>query len=532
MFKTVPLTHQTKAFEKLKDLHNAALFWAMGRGKTKTAIDLACYHYNQKRCNGVLIVAPKLVHQQWVEQQIPQHCGEHYKALVFHPTPNKGQLKEFRVFMDDTAGMHFLSVHVDFFSKRDLKNKYLDEFIAKYNPMIILDEATRVKNPNSLRTKALCKLRRQLYGPALILTGTAFAKRPSDVWSLFDFLDYDILKQGYLTFKERYCVLQLSDFNLGNGRTVTARTELTENTYNRVKAHWANAQKRGVSLDQFCYDSALVYGMKAQDLKFVIESPVYVKYRYLDELRERISPVTDIIEPQDDVQLPPKVMQEYTFPLDKVQRDLIKQLEKQAFATYGGESLALKTKTALYMKALQICGGFLSTADIHGNQTNIRLQCPNPKLAFILDDLDELGGQQFLVFAVFRAELQMLHAELSKVCPVGLIYGDVTDVERKASLEKFLSGELQGLVMNPSVGGYGMNLQNATVQYWYSRQYNTEDRLQAEGRSQRIGTVVSPVYKDLVYSHPVEQKVLESNRTGRSMQEFFSNIRNVEDIFK
>lgn len=531
--KTNPLPHQSKAFERLKDLHNAGLFWTMGRGKTKTAIDLAVYHYMHGHCGGVLIVAPKLVHQQWVEQQIPAHCGIPYRAHAFVPRPNKGQVKQFREFMGGCAedAIRFLAVHVDFFSQKVVKNEYLDQFIRMYNPMIILDEATRVKNPSSLRTKALSKLRRTLSGPALVLTGTALAKRPSDVWSIMEFMDYDILKQGYIPFRNRYCLMQRSEFQLGNGKSVNVQTELTEQTYNRIKAHWKNASGKGMSLQDFCFSSAVVYGMHPNDMKFVVESPVYVKYRYLDELKERLDPVVDFITPQDDVQLPPKKMEEFFFPLDKVQKDLIRDLKQNALATYGDGVLTLSTASALYTKALQICGGFLNAADIHGRGVAIELKCPNPKLQYIIDDIDELGGAQFIVFAVFREEIKMLVKKLSQVTSVRAIYGDVTDLERQEALSKFASGEVQGLIMNPSVGGYGMNLQNATTQYWYSRSYNTEDRLQAEGRSQRIGTVVSPVYKDLVYDCEFERRVLESNRTGKSMQEFFTGLKSVEEIF-
>jgi hypothetical protein len=77
--------------------------------------------------------------------------------------------------------------------------------------------------------------------------------------------------------------------------------------------------------------------------------------------------------------------------------------------------------------------------------------------------------------------------------------------------------------MNPQVGGFGLNLQNATVQYWFSRNYRTEVRLQTEDRQHRIGTVKSPIYKDLVSEIQWEEDVLDVLQEGREINDVFLN---------
>lgn len=73
-FLTEPLPYQQKAFDKLKDLRNGALFLTMGRGKTKVAIDIMAHKYLKGEIDRVLVVAPNLVHTQWVDEQLPTHC--------------------------------------------------------------------------------------------------------------------------------------------------------------------------------------------------------------------------------------------------------------------------------------------------------------------------------------------------------------------------------------------------------------------------------------------------------------------------
>ena len=86
------------------------------------------------------------------------------------------------------------------------------------------------------------------------------------------------------------------------------------------------------------------------------------------------------------------------------------------------------------------------------------------------------------------------------------------------------------MISNPTVGGYGLNLQNASVQYWYSRNYRTEARLQAEDRSHRIGIVKSPVYKDLMYNSVFEHKVLASLMEGKDINSYFMSDE-INNIF-
>ena len=50
---------------------------------------------------------------------------------------------------------------------------------------MILDEASQIKNPSAQRTRALKRLRAR---HRLCLTGTPVENRPSELWSLFDFL--------------------------------------------------------------------------------------------------------------------------------------------------------------------------------------------------------------------------------------------------------------------------------------------------------------------------------------------------------
>lgn len=66
--------------------------------------------------------------------------------------------------------------------------------------LVILDEATKIKNVNSLRTKSIKKLN-SLH--RFVITGTPIENRPIELWSIFDFL-----MKGHLGNKSKFLEIE------------------------------------------------------------------------------------------------------------------------------------------------------------------------------------------------------------------------------------------------------------------------------------------------------------------------------------
>ena len=102
-FKTDPYKHQMTALEKSWNRETYAYFMEMGTGKTKVLIDNAAMLYDKGKINGVLIVAPKGVYQNWYNSEIPKHLVDHidktmvlWKAMI-----NKTQQKKIKYFVQN-----------------------------------------------------------------------------------------------------------------------------------------------------------------------------------------------------------------------------------------------------------------------------------------------------------------------------------------------------------------------------------------------------------------------------------------------
>ncbi len=75
VYATEPFDHQRELFEATRDLEHYAIWWEQGTGKSKPAIDTACWLYQQGKIDGVLVVAPTGVHRNWMTDEIPRHLS-------------------------------------------------------------------------------------------------------------------------------------------------------------------------------------------------------------------------------------------------------------------------------------------------------------------------------------------------------------------------------------------------------------------------------------------------------------------------
>ena len=197
-YKTEPYDYQKAAIKKIGKTDGFALFMVPGTGKSKVAIDWAGILYSAGFINRVLIVAPKGVHSQWIDEQIREHYGMGYTAA------------EFPWEVDDPAEdvISFGAINYE-----ALNNKENMEALRQWitgNPgetLLILDESHYVKNVKTKRWKN-CSALRELSMHCLLLTGTPIAKNLIDEWAQLKLLDENILGCRYkATFRNTYCIM-------------------------------------------------------------------------------------------------------------------------------------------------------------------------------------------------------------------------------------------------------------------------------------------------------------------------------------
>lgn len=539
-FKAEPYAHQLRDFERFRNKEAYALFWEMGLGKSKTTIDIAAHKFLATDCDRFVIIAPNTVHAQWINEQLPAHCPLPFNGFVYETNSSNKYMESLIRFLgrcEEPNTMHWLAIHIESF-QYDKVEKTLERFLLGRSPFWIVDEATRIKNPEAVSVRRLCSLRRKFGGHAAILTGTSLAKSPVDTWQMLEFIHQGYMGCSYTAFNRRHAILTKHEVEITRkGRTFKHKVDvaLTEKKYFMLKRNLQKLREQGeVSVDDYV-NLAQKHGLSLEDVRLVEEMSQYTKFKNIDQLKIQLAPISSALKKEHCLDLPEKQYQEVVFELSPEQKKILDDMKKYAVAAYGGKELTISHKAALQIRALQVCGGFFPHVKDLGNLDaplygTARMEGKNAKLDYLRGDLVELGDTAFIVWAVFVPELDMLANELNKLAPVGLLSGSTPPSQRRAVVEAFKRGELQGLVANPQVAGYGLNFQHAPVQYWYSRNYRTEARLQAEDRSHRIGTKVSPLYKDLIYNAEFERAVLKNNKEGKEMNDYF-NTATVENLF-
>jgi SNF2 family DNA or RNA helicase len=532
-FKSEPFPHQLTAFHKHKEQAFFALFMDMGTGKTKILIDVACSKYELGEIDQVLVFAPNNVHTQWAREQMPLHCALPYESHVWENSKNKAYVDQLSYFIFKERRFRWFFVNIEALSSGSAL-----PFIAEYlytsskRTLVAVDEASRIKNHNTVRFQRLFALRRKYKVCTAILTGTPMAKAASDVWAMYEFLQPKYIGCSFTAFNRRHSITHMS--RIGNGNQLIEQ-RVSEKDFWFFKRQMEAKKQEFLKYNAGIYEDCrpvyneltYKYHISVEDLEAIDRSDKYIYSKNIERLKAQVEPCTTFIRKQDCLQLPEKIYEEHVFEAPLEYRRLLKQLKDYAVAAYGNKELTLMHKASLQLRARQICGGFFPSDLGEDDKGKMRydtspIAAENPKLAYIRGDIPELGDQQFIIWAVFPCEIKMIVEEL-KEYSLAAMHGETSVPDRNDIIQQFGKGELQGIVANPAVMGYGFNLQQASIQYWYSRDYRTEARLQAEDRSHRMGITRSPVYKDLVYNVASEKAVLTNIKQGADMNEYFKS---------
>lgn len=182
-----------------------AWLWEMGLGKTAVCIANAGLLYSEGKITGMLVLAPKGVHGQWVNEEIPKHFDKRIadKVNAVEWTGKKVEASEWKPGMFNVLAMNIDAVRTEkgYQTAHDFLN------VHHGRSMMVIDESHTIKSPKAKRTK-MCWALGGMAEFRRIMTGTPISRNIPDAWSQFKFLNQKILGHAYVTsFTKRYCVM-------------------------------------------------------------------------------------------------------------------------------------------------------------------------------------------------------------------------------------------------------------------------------------------------------------------------------------
>ena len=445
IYKTKPFEHQREALKRGAESKNFAYFMEMGTGKTKVSIDNASYLFTQNKIKNVIVIAPNSVYLNW-KKEIETHCSVDYKIMAHKVDKINSPI------FNDPLQLTWYLYNVEAMSHKSGLKKVKEVLTAADETMMIIDEATTIKNRTAKRTKNIIELGKTVAYKRL-LTGSPVTKSPLDLYSQVAFLDKSLLgHSSFYTFRARYAVMHEIDMG---GRSVML--------------------------------------------------PKY--YTNLEELEKNIKTFSYRCRKVECLDLPEKLYTQYYINLKDEHQQAYDRLKKNAWAVIQNEEVSYSNKLTEILKLHQCVNGHVKTDD------GKIIEFDDPKLDQLMEVIEENEGK-FIIWAnyIYNIEkiIKILQDRYGRDSVVS-VYGAVDAEQRIRNVKRFENDNaVRFFVGNPSTGGYGLNLVSASYVVYYSNSYNLEVREQSEDRAHRIGQDKNVLVIDLIIRGTVDEMIISA----------------------
>lgn len=522
-FKTEPFKHQADLLEFHYNKPYGAVCWDMATGKSKFGIDWVSNLFFEGKIDIVIVIAPNNIQAQWHMEQIPAHCSVPYESMLWRNSGSSAWEKAMDRFLyEDSSKLRFLCVNIERFSTVNSKLDVFADILRNNKTAIIIDESTRIKNPDANRTKTLVAMGK-LAKVKMIMTGTFITENPFGAYSQIEFLCPGYWGMNYFMFKNRYGI-QLRDLNRATGRAFNRL--VTEKDLNLIR----DKLKKGMSPEEI---SDVMY-ISVANIEYIRDRPNLLKpYKHLDEIKTKIKDFTSYVRKEECIDLPPKIYEVIRVDMSKEQTRVYNDLKRSMLAEYAGKELTVTHKMTLLLRLQQVAGGFFPyeeelenphTGNTFTVKRNALIGVKNEKAEIIASEMEELDGKPMLIFCRFVAEITYLRDFLTKRFPekrIETYFGGDSKEKRIKNKVDFQQDLIDCLIMNPQTGAFGLNLQNCSYTYYFSNTQSLEYRNQSEERTNRPGQKNNPVYKDIICRDTVDELVYNSLKNKKDLYEYF-----------
>lgn len=479
-YKHPPYNHQSHAQSLARGKVAFGYFMEQGTGKTKVTLDDAADLYLNGGDNGkidtVVIIAPNGVHAQWINEQVPEHLSPavEWRGAYTVAAPSIEEGRRMRQAKEFKEGLRIFAIHIDMMSyKKGIA--FLQELLLSSNVLLVVDESSRIKDPNSKRTKNLVELA-SLAKYRRILTGTPISQGVEDLYTQFKFLDPNILGySSFYAFRNHFC--RMGGF----------------------------------------------------------QNKKIIGYANEDELKRKIDSYTYRVLKSECLDLPERnyIRQEVLFSDE--QKKMYQQMKKDFFLDLDSGILTAKMAVTRLIRLQQLIGGFIWKREKRDPQTKIVIEpevyqeFDNNRVQRTIDIIKEAQGK-VIVWIKFEGDHRLLTRALTEAKIKYVDYvGSTPKEDRPKNIEAFRNDpDCKVFLSTPKTGGIGLNLTAASEVIWYSRDFSLENELQANDRCHRIGQTRIVNYHFLVTPKTVDERIDKILAGKKSVAE---NIIDIRDLF-
>lgn len=360
----------------------------MGLGKTLQAIGMASYLKHHKKIKKCLVVCPSTLKMQWT-QEVHKFTNEK-SILIDGPREKRMKLYQ-RAKEEDIL---FTIVNYELLYQKETigttkdgkkqKGDYVDLACILQNDydMIVLDEAHRMKNPDTQTATAIRQINPKI---KLLMTGTPIEKDLQNIFQLADYISPNIFSSDEYDFAERRLMFE---------------------------------------------EKFLITGWNAFALKYGRREKIITGVKNVGVLKEIVAPYM-LRRTTEDVSDEMPGVQENVIVVDwdkdqrklyeTIQNSLFDAIEKQGKAKTEEEQVKYKNESnAMIMYLLETCDSpelivmsdsILAKKQL-GKKRNFKAPPKLNRLVEMVEDIVSNKGEKVVIFTKFERMTQILKREL------------------------------------------------------------------------------------------------------------------------
>lgn len=469
-FKKAPYAHQVRCFHLARRNKYFALLMEQGTGKTKAIIDTLSYLLQTAQIQGALIITIKSVlftFAREIEENSPLEPAKR-RTVVIAGYSAEQKLEALR----QGAVCPFIVMNYDF--ARDYEEE-IARILRTRQMAMVLDESTRIKNPQAQTTKAIRRMG-LLAARRYIMTGTPITNSPLDCYAQFAFLDVNILgHHKFSSFKQEYAIPLIP----------------------KTPAQMPLAGKP-------------------------------IGYKNLERLSAQIRPWSYRVLKKECLDLPEKIYKTIELEMLPKQAEAYRAMKEDAVIELSKTATITAPLVITRMLRLaQITGGFVPIRDEFGDLKET-IEIGSPKLEATRELVDEAieAGRKVIIWSAYLAEIHALAGVLKGIGSV-VITGQTSSVDRDLRITWFQNDpKVSVFIGQTRAGGTGTTLTAARTVIYYSNTFSLEDRLQSEDRAHRIGQRHDVDYIDLVCRGTIDRTILRAHRNKKQLANLvLGNVR-------
>lgn len=299
--------------------------------------------------------------------------------------------------------------------------KYREHFDKLHLTGCIIDESSDMKSPKSKVSKELVDFAQTLER-FYLLSGTPAPNGEQEYYMQLRAVDYYGIQQSYTQFKEHYFVNMSYNPQF---EKLALRPDKKDELFSLIKKYALYVDKE---------DVLTTPGRTFHEVEF---------------------------------EMPPKLKKHYN------------KLKNELYMEIGdGLRITAPSTAAKLNKLNQVTSGFvIDTQAVKENKfyNEDRTELYNLsgyRFAKLIDLLGEIGDEQVLIWANYKAEFKIIREALGDTCRC--VYGETSITEKNEAIRLFKEGKIQYLIANPASADKGLTLTNAHISIYFSLNWSYE----------------------------------------------------------